>query len=116
LDDDERLDALLDQLQKRAPTVPPARKQARAAGGPAAPAAPARRRDAREESGGDSGNGHDTGSGARSVTSQLASEVRAVRRQLEELGKRAAAKAERQGVVAGSTAHRALCGAREAVL
>ncbi|GBF99207.1 hypothetical protein Rsub_12466 [Raphidocelis subcapitata] len=111
LDDDERLDALLDQLQKRAPAVPPARKQPRAAAAPrgaggAGPAADAPALGCEEWEGSRDGGGcgggdeDDTASGARSVTGQLASEVRAVRRQLEELGRRAEAKAERQGVVA----------------
>jgi hypothetical protein len=100
LEDDERLDALLDQLQKRAPTIGSAgqrqRQQQRQRGEARA-----------SHSGGGTGNGggedDDTGSaaassGLQSVKSQLAAELRAVRQQLDELDARAAAKAERVGV------------------
>lgn len=88
LEDDERLDTLLDQLQKRAPTVP-------RAPGPAG----AQRR----PGGGGGGDDDDvsslaTSSGLQSIKSQLAAEMQAVRRQLDELDARAAAKAERAGV------------------
>ncbi|KAI8466961.1 MAG: hypothetical protein J3K34DRAFT_524115 [Monoraphidium minutum] len=90
LEDDERLDTLLDQLQKRAPTLAPGALQAGRGG--------------EGGGGGDDDDGDDarsaaTGSsGLQSVKSQLAAEMRAVRRQLDALDARAAAKAERAGV------------------
>ena len=146
LDDDERLDALLDQLQKKAPPV------AAAAGKAAAAASGAGRRQQHQAlrrsvgsagavgglgrqhhqqhrqsaeatvaafTGGGHGSGYDGddaldadpsasslggSGGGGSVKSQLAAELRAVRRQLEALDARAAAKAERARLPVGAGA------------
>jgi hypothetical protein len=100
LEDDERLDTLLDQLQKKAPSVPAA-----AAGKDARGRRPRRHGDdgGSSQAGGEGDAGDDDASatmssGIHSVKSQLAAEMRAVRRQLDELDARAGAKAERAGV------------------
>jgi hypothetical protein len=121
LEDDERLDTLLDQLQKKAPTVAAAKSRpgqhkplrhrnqqqlGRSGGGGRGEYEGADGQapydDDSEEGGGEDdtrGGGTPSSCGLQSVKSQLAAEMRAVRRQLEELDGRAAQKAERAGVV-----------------
>lgn len=102
LEDDERLDTLLDQLQKKVPSAPKAKQQQqqqrRGPGGG--------RGDSSNDAGSARSGGVDeddigsaaTSSGMQSVKSQLAAEMRAVKQQLQELDARAAEKAERAGV------------------
>lgn len=122
LEDDERLDTLLDQLQRKVPGVQRPGGAARRLGQPAMAAQQQLRlrgssAGARwggepcDEWGGELEAGCSGGvegvddyddmtpSEASTMKGQLAAEMRAVRRQLEDLGGRAAAKARRAGVV-----------------
>lgn len=116
LDDDERLDTILDQLQRKVPGV---QQPAAAAARRVAQQQRAASAGGRARGGGRSGDcgGYDEWGGeleagcseggcdeddtseATTVGGQLAAEMRAVRRQLEALGGRAVAKARRAGAV-----------------
>ncbi|KAF8064637.1 ccdc77 [Scenedesmus sp. PABB004] len=109
LDDDERLDALLDQLERKTPGLKPQQPQQPPAGGGArarsAGARPGRPRARRAAGAGAAARrgGRAAPAGRRPrgtsrrgpVKSGLAAELRAVRQQLEELEERADAKARR---------------------